>query len=485
MSDKVVLSLDIGTSNLCALALSCDSLPATGRVAICSQENDTEIANLAAGYHEQDPQRIRDLCLGLIQKLLSEKNVHENEVVGIGITGQMHGVLLVNSARQGGACRSTELEPQSNLITWRDQRTLASDKPGYIDKAVEVLGADMQQRTGCRLHAGYGGATLHWLSKNNKLPESTVALTIADYVAGCLTGVIATEATHAASWGIFNLQKGEWDSEAVDKLGIPKKVLPTVNSTAKPLGTIRPPIAKQLGLGNNVQVCSPVGDNQAGIIGAAGFAGDAAVLNLGTGGQISIPQKEYTFVETLETRPMPFGGFILVGASLCGGWAYTCLQEFIQATVKEFSGIEVSDEEIYKRMNEIAAETEEGASGITVNTRFSGTRHEPNLRGSISGIGVDNFTVANLTRGFVEGMVAELADMTSRASIKNFTRIIASGNAVRHNPVVSEVIESIFGLPCHVSTNREEAALGAAYSAAIGLGLVSKDDICPSLESSR
>jgi len=483
MSDKVVLSLDIGTSNLCAMALSCDSLQP---VTICSEINDAEIKNLPAGYHEQDPLCIRDLCFGLIQKLLSEKNVHREEVVGIGITGQMHGVLLVNS----------DLKPQSNLITWRDQRTLAGDKPGCIEKAVEALGADIQQRTGCRLHAGYGGATLYWLSKNNELDDGTVALTIADYVAGCLTGVIATEATHAASWGIFNPQKSMWDAEVVDKLGITKDVLPEVHSTAQPLGTIQPALAKQLGLGNNVQVCSPLGDNQAGIIGAAGFAGNAAVLNLGTGGQISIPQNEYKFVETFETRPMPFGlrrtqssrGFILVGASLCGGLAYTYLQKFIQATVKEYAAVELSDEDIYKRMNAIAGKIPEGASGITVDTRFSGTRLDPNLRGSISGIGVDNFTVANLARGFIEGMVRELAEMSSTAGVSRFigiTRIIASGNAVRRNPVVPDVIESIFGLPCYISTNREAAARGAAYSAAIGLGLVSKDDICPSLERGR
>jgi sugar (pentulose or hexulose) kinase len=472
MSNKVVLSLDIGTSTLCALALSCDTL---GPVAICSKKNDTGIANLSAGYHEQGPLRIRDLCFELIQKLLSEKNVRENEVVGIGITGQMHGVLLVNS----------DLQPQSNLITWRDQRTLASDKPGHINKTGQTLDPSVHERTGCHLHAGYGGATLHCLSKNKKLPEGVVALTIADYVAGCLTGVCATEGTHAASWGIFNLQKGEWDSEAVNNLGIPKKVLPTVNSTAKPLGTIQPALAKQLGLGSDVQVCSPLGDNQASIIGAAGFADDVVVLNLGTGGQISIPQNEYKFVETFETRPMPFGGFILVGASLCGGWSYACLHKFIQATVREFAGAELSDEEIYKRMNAIAAETSKGASGISVDTRFSGTRHNPNLRGSISGIGVENFTVANLARGFVEGMVTELADMASMASIKDFTRIIASGNAVRRNPVVPDVIESIFGLPCYISTNREAAALGAAYAAAIGLGLASKDDICPDLEKGK
>ena len=177
MSDKIVISLDIGTSSLCGLALSCDSLQP---VAICSEVNNTDIVNLPADYHEQDPLRIWDLCLELIQKLLSDKKVRGEEVIGIGITGQMHGVMLVDS----------ELQPQSNLITWRDQRTLESGKSGSIKKAVEALGEDIQQRTGCHLHAGYGGATLHWLSKNNQLPDGAVALTIADYMAGCLTGVI-------------------------------------------------------------------------------------------------------------------------------------------------------------------------------------------------------------------------------------------------------------------------------------------------------
>jgi sugar (pentulose or hexulose) kinase len=461
MSNKVIVSLDIGTSNLCALALSCESLQP---IVIHSQANDAKIVNLPEGHHEQDPLRIRDLCLELIRNLLSERIVRANEVVGIGITGQMHGVLLVNA----------ELEPQSNLITWRDTRIQDSE-----------IRNQTSERTGCCLHLGYGGVTLRWFAKNGKLSKGAVALTIADYVAAHLTGVIATEATHAASWGIFNLQEGTWDAETVDKLVITKDVLPPVNPTAKPLGNIKPILAQHLGIGNNVQVCSPLGDNQASIIGAAGFAGDAAVLNLGTGGQISIPQNDFKFIETFETRPMPFGGFILVGASLCGGYAYTCLQKFIQSTVKEFAGTELSDEDIYDRMNSIAEQAQAGASGISVDTRFSGTRLNPNLRGSISDIGAENFTVANLSRGFVEGMVRELADMVSDAEIKDFTKIIASGNAVRRNPVVSEAIESIFGLPCYTSYNREEAALGAAYAAAIGLGLISKDDVCPQLEEGR
>lgn len=60
----------------------------------------------------------------------------------------------------------------------------------------------------------------------------------------------------------------------------------------------------------------PIGDNQASIMGVAGLARDVAVVNLGTGGQISIPQPEPVWVDGFETRPMPLGGYVLVGASL-------------------------------------------------------------------------------------------------------------------------------------------------------------------------
>jgi sugar (pentulose or hexulose) kinase len=293
-----------------------------------------------------------------------------------------------------------------------------------------------------------------------------VALTIADYVAACLTGVMATDPTQAASWGLFDLAAGQWDWDGVQRLGVPVAVLPPIRPSVSALGDLQSEIARSLGLPPKVTVYVPVGDNQASVAGAAGLARDTAVVNLGTGGQISVPQSEVIWVEGFETRPMLRGGPILVGASLCGGWSYAYLRRFYQEVVREFAGVELTDAHLYERMNRMAAEAAPATAGLSVDATFHGTRANPSHRGSVSGISASNLTVSNLTRAFVEGMVQELADMFRRVDHAGIRRVVASGNAVRENRAVVDVIASLFGRECYVSPHQEEAAHGAACAAA-------------------
>ena len=302
-------------------------------------------------------------------------------------------------------------------------------------------------------------------------------MTIADFVAARLTGVVAMEPTHAASWGLFNLQSGQWDSELVRRLDLPPAILPSIRPTATALAAVRGDLGQSLGLPPNTQVCLPIGDNQASIIGVAGLARDVAVVNLGTGGQVSIPQPEPVWVDGFETRPMPFGGYVLVGASLCGGWSYAYLRRFIQELVQQFGGVELNDGAVYQLMNHLAANAPPGAAGLIATPHFSGTRADPKLRGTIRGIDTQNLTAGNLARAFIEGMVGELAGLFHAIDNSGIARIAASGNAVRENDVVLEAIETLFGRTCYKSQHQEEAAVGAAYAAATTL--------CPNALPSR
>ena len=117
-----LVSLDIGTSKLCALALKIETLEP---LAVYSIPNDADVAGLPDGYHEQDPTRLRDRVYELLALLLADKAVRREDIVGLGITGQMHGVLLVDP----------DLRPTTNLITWRDRRVLQAEKPGCLDEA--------------------------------------------------------------------------------------------------------------------------------------------------------------------------------------------------------------------------------------------------------------------------------------------------------------------------------------------------------------
>lgn len=454
----IILSLDIGTSKLCAMTFCSERLKP---LAVQVQPNRSEVPGLEPGRHEQDAARIREDSLALLAAVSKEAS-SAGDVAGISITGQMHGVLLVDCS----------LTPRANLMTWQDQRALQAG----LD--LKQVSEPFRAETGCGLHPGYGGATLAWLARHGALDRGLKTVTIADYLAAVLSGRIATEPTHAASWGIYNLHTGRWQASLITKLGIRPGVLPEIIPTLRAQGFVTDPYRRRLGLTGEVQVAATVGDNQASVLGALGFADDAAVLNLGTGGQISIVRRQAQTVPCMETRPMPFGRFILVGAALCGGWSYAYLMQFFRQTVRAFARVELADQQVYATMNRLAAKAAQRPTAPPqVDTRFAGTRGEPERRGRITGIDTTNLTPGHLALGFLHGMVRELSEMVPRPVLAEVREIAASGNAARENPLVREAVERQFGRACRSSGVHEEAVLGAALGACVGLGFRSEKDI--------
>ena len=346
----MIISIDLGTSKLCAAAIDIETARA---LAIRSCPNDTDIHGLADDLHEQDPVRTRDLCFDLIRQVLRDDAVAGQPVDAIGISGQMHGVLLVDP----------NLRSLTNLITWRDRRTAREASHGGISESLSLLGRDVEIRTGCRLATGYGAATLRWLDCDSMLPEKCTALTIAGFVAASLTGILAIDQTHAASWGILDVTCNLWDETCVTRLGLRPEVLPQIIPSGEPLAELTDSAKNELGISGPTIVCSPVGDCQASVIGCTGFSDDTIVLNLGTGGQISVPSPHGVCTEELDAWPLPFGGFLQLGAALCGGWSYAYLRQFFHDTVRELTGIELTDDAIYERMNSLAASANPGAGG--------------------------------------------------------------------------------------------------------------------------
>lgn len=460
---ECIISIDLGTSKLCAVAVDATTLRP---MEVVSCPNDADVADLPHGHHEQDPRQIWQSVTGLLRGLTSHlpKPVR---VSAVSISGQMHGVMLVDGS----------MEPIGNFITWRDAR-----RP-------DVAADDSTERTGCRLHPGYGGSTLAWLAENDSIPAGSTALSLAGYITAQLSGILACDTNHAASWGILDINANRWDEQLVSRLGIPADILPPVMVSAVPMGKISDEAAAETGVPRGTVVCAPIGDNQAAVIGAAGFDTDTIVVNLGTGGQVSIPQAEWSSagegsagsVDTsFETRPMPGGGFIRVGASLCGGWSYAYLKDFCKNLICEITGTEIDDEALYAGLNRLAGVASESVESpyetLRVDTRFAGVRGDETIRGSISGIDTSNFTIADLAHGFLRGMVTELNDMAG-PFIDGKTQVVASGNAVRRNPLIPRIISEVFGLPCAVPEGREEAAVGAAAAAALEMGLHSREEI--------
>jgi sedoheptulokinase len=452
---RVILSLDIGTSKIAAVAFDCLNRK---NLAVLSIANAATVAGLTSGRHEQDPRAIYRDCLELLGRLLGCGEFAPGDVAALAVAGQMHGLLLVDRG----------LEPLGNLVTWCDQR--ATGLTSSLDRATWPT-----RRTGCYLHPGYGGATLAFLAAENRLPDGAVALSIADFVAARLCGVAATESTQAAAWGILDLRRGGWDEELVARLSIPRGVLPEIRTRSRELGTLRAGLGRDLSLPGELLVFSPLGDNQASYIGSCGLEGLAGarertlLLNLGTGGQISIPSADFAFTGELETRPMPFGGYLLVGMSLCGGRSYAILKDFFRAILREFAGQNPGDDQLYEVMNRLASA--EPGTVAAVDTRFAGTRMDPSIRGSIVDIGIGDLSPAALSRGVALGMVRELTSQIPGEMLRGLDRVLAGGNAVRSNPAVQRLIAEELGLPCELAAEKEEAATGAALVAAAAMGM--------------
>lgn len=101
----------------------------------------------------------------------------------------------------------------------------------------------------------------------------------------------------------------------------------------------------------------------------------------------------------MDTRPLPGGGYILVGAALCGGCSFSLLKKFFSETIKLYTGEEMDDTDLYKIMVSVPYK-EVQEDDIRVETLFGGTRSHPEKRGKIMNISCLNWHPENLIRGF-------------------------------------------------------------------------------------
>ena len=140
---------------------------------------------------------------------------------------------------------------------------------------------------------------------------------------------MVTDTTDAASWGIFDTQTGtDWLPGVHHVLHLPNGILPPVKPTGTLAGPLLPALAVRAGLPAGVPVAVAIGDNQASFLGSVPSLTECALFNLGTGSQLSVPTSQYRLASALETRPLIPGWWLLVGASLCGGYAYQLLADF-------------------------------------------------------------------------------------------------------------------------------------------------------------
>jgi len=437
------IGIDIGTTTISAVVLDIEKGKTVG---VYTLANASDIPSEFVWEKMQDVEQITVRIYKLLESLFHRYA----GVKAIGITGQMHGILYIDA--EGNAV--------SPLYTWQDERAgLGTPSPCRI----------LEERTGCRIAPGYGLATHFANQQNGTVPESAVKLcTIMDYIVMKLTGrnVPLTHSSNAASLGFYHTQRNSFDCDAIRRAGINPAILPEVTAENTIAGTW-----------NGIPVTAAIGDNQASFLGSVQNPEREALANFGTGSQISVMSRDtagFRADAAMEIRPFTENSWLTSGSALCGGRAYALLERFFRQYV---TACGLSAAEQYEVMNTLAQKGMDSGRYLHVHTTFCGTRNDPSLRGSVDGISEELLTPEAFIAGTLWGMAAELYEMFRQMPHDSVNTLVISGNAVRKNPALRQMLKEVFRMEVCMPVHKEEAAFGAAMFSAMGAGCADRETL--------
>ena len=267
MSGRALLGLDLGTSGAKAILLGAD-----GRV----------LAEAAAGYPVDSPQQgwaETDPAAWWRAVVTAVRGAHDRaggvEVAGVGIDGQMHGLVLADAAGQ----------PLRPALLWADAR--AAGETAAWRRLPEPRRAALANP----IVPGMTGPLLRWVARYE--PETyrraRWALLAKDWVRQRLTGTAATDPSDASATLLWDLPADRWADDVAAGVGVDPGLLPPVVGSGEAAGTLRPDAAGALGLPVGLPVAAGAADTAATLL-ATGLTDPAEVqLTVGTGGQIVRP----------------------------------------------------------------------------------------------------------------------------------------------------------------------------------------------------
>ncbi|MFP4483857.1 MAG: sedoheptulokinase [Spirochaetaceae bacterium] len=463
-----VVGLDVGTTSIALVPITREGTVLPGR----SREHRAEIRTVHPWESLQDPEKLLRTARELLRECVEELGPPE----AIGVCSQMHGPVYLGA-------RGEAVTP---LYTWLDGRGdlplpgSSGDSSHTPTDSRTSYAAHLSRITGASLSSGFALVTHYFLQSGGDVPPNARAIaTAGDFVATSLAGRSRPlmDATQAHSFGAYDPGTGGWSFDRARKAGLPAPLLPEIVPAGTILGTWTDSA--------QTRVTTCVGDNQTSVLGAAKSFFRDGVLSIGTSGQISV------HVETpespnpaIDVRPFPAPGYLAVGASLTGGKAYQTLREFLDDVCVRFGSC-APHSVTYERMNEVAEELmrslEERATAPlddpdmpNVDTRFLGARSDPRARAAISNLTPWNFTAGHVTLGLLSGMIDELHQLfltLPEATRESTERLSLTGNALRRNPVLQKLAQLHFDLPTYLPAHSEEAAVGAAIVAGVGIGI--------------
>ena len=415
------------------------------------------------GWAEQRPEDWRDAVLKTLKEVVAQSGVAGEEVKGIGISGQMHGLVMLDEA--GEVIRPS--------IIWCDQRTGAE---------VEDMLSIMPKERWIEITAnppltGWTAAKILWVRKNE--PENygrcRHILLPKDYIRYILTGVFATEVSDASGMQLLDVPGRCWSEEVLEKLDIPAQWLGKVYESCEVTGQLLPEVAEATGLTTDTKVAGGAGDNAAAAVGTGVVKDGTAFTTIGTSGVV--------FAHSSQVTIDPKGRVHTCCCAVPGAWHVMGVTQGAGLSLKWFKDnfcqdyvteAEKQGVDVYDLINRDIEKIPVGSDRLIYLPYLMGERTphlDSDCRGVFFGLSAIH-TKAHLLRAVMEGVSYSLSDCNDilQEMGVEVDQMMACGGGGK-SPIWRQMLSDLYD--CQVKTvhQSEGPALGVAILAGVGCGI--------------
>ena len=417
------------------------------------------------GYAEQEPKDWADAMIDTIKSVMNTSGVSRDDVKGIGISGQMHGLVLLD--KDNNVLRRS--------IIWCDQRTSAE-----VEEMDRIVGRDrLVEITANPALTGWTAAKILWVKNNEPDIYSKIAhvLLPKDYLRFILTGEYATEVSDASGMQLLDVPGRCWSDELLSAFEIDKNWLGKVYESCEVTGQLTKKMANELGLSEKTIVVGGAGDNAAAAVGTGVVEDGKAFTTIGTSGVVfahtsAISIDNLGRVHTC-CAAVP-NTWHLMGVTQGAGLSLKWFRDNFCMTEKETARLMGTDE--YCLMDKAAEKVSIGADKLLYLPYLMGERTphlDPDARGVFFGLSAKH-NRSNMLRAVMEGVTYSLRDCIEvfrKMNVKVNDMMACGGGG--SSPLWRSMLADVYGCPVKTVSSKEGPALGAAILASVGSGIYS------------
>ena len=463
---QALLGIDLGTTGIKAALFATDD----GRV-LASAFVEYPLFHPRPGWAEQHPADRWQATVTAISACLQQgvqQGVAARDVRGVGLSGQMHGVVLLDE-------NASVLRP---CIIWADQRS--DEQCRWMTERVGL--ATLIEYVSNPALPGFSAPKVLWVRDHEPdiFARARLLLLPKDYIRYRLTGVAAMEISDAAGTCLLNVKKGEWSQELLATIDLDPALLPPVIPADRVAGTITDEVAALTGLLAGTPVAGGGADNACGAVGNGVVQSGLALVSIGTSGVV-LAHADTPQVDTSSPVPRVHtfnsavpDAWYLMGVTQGAGLSLRWVRDNIglpERAMERWAGVDA-----YELLSREAAKAPAGSEGLFFLPYLQGER-TPHLdayaRGGWLGLSAIHDR-RHLVRSVLEGVAFSLKDCFAIISEQGLRieQVRATGGGAK-SPVWRQIIADVLGVELVTTSATEGPAFGAALLAGVASGVYS------------